>query len=281
MSVQTPLDPTPAPVPAPVSGPPRRPKGALAVAIGTIVVGGCVILGTLVSSGFAAVRDLSAMSMGAPLQQSDVRGISDVDVNIAGGALRIAFDDVSEAEIGGGGVGAWRLERRGDTLHVSSPRRSFADWSSRGEATLTLPRSLERQTLDLRVEVAGGSLDLTGDYGAVDVQVTGGNATVSGGASALSLTVAGGSVTADVQGAEEAAFEVAGGDLTADLTGAAPARTSVEVTAGSADIGLPNETYRLTSEGPGSVDSDLQTSPKATPRVEVQATLGSVTLRTT
>lgn len=276
MTLQTPLEPAPAPAPTP----PRRSKGALAVAIGTIVIGGFVIVGTLLSTGFTAVRDLSATSIGAPVQQNDVAGIRDLDVNVAGGALRIAYDDVSEAELGGGGVGAWTLERRGDTLHVSSPRRSFADWGARSQATLTLPRELERQNLDLRVEVAGGTVDLDGDYGDVNVTVTGGNATVSGAASALSFTVAGGSVTADVDGADTATFEVTGGDLTADLTGAAPARTSIEVTAGSADIGLPDDTYRVTSEGPGSVDSALRTSPTATPRVDVQATLGSVTLRT-
>jgi len=223
MSVHTPVDPKPTPS--------RRAKGALAVSIGTIVVGGCVIVGTLLSTGFTAVRDLSAMSLGAPVQQNDVAGIRDLDVDVAGGALRIVYDDVSEAELDGGGVGAWTLERRGDTLHVSSPRRSFADWGSGSQATLTLPRELGRQDLGLHVEVAGGSIDLSGD--------------------------------------------------SADLTGGAPARTRVDVTAGSADIGLPDATYRLSSEGPGSIDSSLQTSPTATPRVEVQATLGSVTLRTT
>lgn len=273
MSVQTPVDPKPTPS--------RRAKGALAVSIGTIVVGGCVIVGTLLSTGFTAVRDLSAMSLGAPVQQNDVAGIRDLDVDVAGGALRIVYDDVSEAELDGGGVGAWTLERRGDTLHVSSPRRSFADWGSGSQATLTLPRELGRQDLGLHVEVAGGSIDLSGDYGDVDVTVSGGSATVSGAASTLSLSVAGGSVTADVDGVDAATFEVTGGDLTADLTGGAPARTRVDVTAGSADIGLPDATYRLSSEGPGSIDSSLQTSPTATPRVEVQATLGSVTLRTT
>jgi hypothetical protein len=272
MTVQTPTDPKPAA--------PARSKGALAVAIGTIIVGGCVILGTLVSTGISAAYDLRGSEAGPPLQQSDVQGVRDLDVDLAGGALSISYDDVSDAELSGGGAGAWTLERRGNTLHVSSPRRSFADWGSGSQATLTLPQSLERADLDLRVEVAGGTLDLTGDYGNVDVQVTGGAATLSGGASALTLSVSGGSITADVDGADAATFEVTGGDLTADLTGAAPARTSVEVTAGSADIGLPDETYRLTSDGPGSVDNSLRTSPTATPRVDVQATIGSVTLRT-
>ena len=273
MTVEPSTEPTPAP--------PRRTKGASAVAIGTIIVGACVVLGTLVSTGLTAARELSSLSMGAPVQQSDVRGVRALDVDLAGGELQIAFDDVSEAELGGGAVGAWTLERRGDTLHVASPRRSFAQWGSGSKATLVLPRSLERQDLDLRLEVAGGSADLSGDYGDVDVQVSGGSATVSGGASALSLSVSGGSITADVDVAVTATFDVTGGELTADLTGAAPSRTAIEVTAGSADIGLPDDTYRYSSEGPGSVDSSLRTSPTATPRVEVQATLGSVTLRTT
>lgn len=278
MSVQTPLEPTPVPPTAPPS--PQRSKAALTVAIGTIIVGGCIILGTLVSTGFTAVRDLRSSEAGAPVQQSAVDGVRDLDIHVTGGVLTVAFAEVTEAELEGGGIGGWTLERRGNTLKVETPRRSFADWGNGAEATLTLPRELEGSNLDLRAEVAGGSLDLGGDYGDVDVQVTGGGATVTGSAAALTLSVSGGSATADVEGVDAATFEVAGGDLTADLTGGAPARTSVEVAAGSADIGLPDATYRFTSDGPGSVDNGLRTSPTATPRVDVQATIGSVTLRT-
>lgn len=278
MTVQTPLEPTPVPPTAPAA--PPRSKAALTVAIGTIIVGGCIILGTLVSTGFTAVRDLRGSEAGAPVQQSAVDGVRDLDIQVTGGALTVAFADVAEAQLDGSGIGGWTLEQRGETLKVATPRRSFADWGNGAEATLTLPKKLERSNLDLRVEVAGGSLDLGGDYGDVDVQVTGGGATVTGSASALTVSVSGGSATADVEGVDTARFEVTGGTLTADLTGSAPARTSVEVTAGSADIGLPDDTYRFTSEGPGSIDNGLRTSPAATPRVDVQATIGSVTLRT-
>ncbi|WP_396646117.1 hypothetical protein [Microbacterium sp.] len=273
MTVQTPPDPT--------TARPRRSGSALAVSILTIIVGGCVILGTLASSGFSAARNASAAEAGAPLQQSDTYGVRHLDVDVTGGALMIVYADVDEAELSGDGVGAWRLERRGSTLHVTTPRGSFADWGDGSEATLALPRALADRDVDVRGQLTGGTLDLDGDFGDVDVQVTGGSATLSGAVSALTLEVAGGSVSVDVDGARTAAFEVAGGELTASLTGAAPTRTSVEVTAGSADIALPDDTYRFTSEGPGSVDSSLRTSPTATPRVDVQATLGSVTLRTT
>ncbi|MXS73914.1 hypothetical protein CSIV_13630 [Microbacterium sp. CSI-V] len=277
MTLQTPLEPAPAPVPTP----PRRSPGSLAVAIGTIVIGGFVIVGTLLSTGFTAARELRSSDATAPLQQSAVDGVRDLDIEVSGGALTVVFADVSEAQLDGSGIGGWTLEQDGDTLKVATPRRSFSDWGNGAQATLTLPQDLERTNLDLRVEVAGGSLDLAGDYGDVDVQVAGGGATVTGSASALSISVSGGSATADVEGVDAATFEVTGGDLVADLTGAAPARTSIEVTAGSADIGLPDDTYRVSSDGPGSVDSSLKTSPTATPRIDVQATLGSVTLRTT
>ncbi|MFF8185943.1 hypothetical protein ACF044_01625 [Microbacterium sp. NPDC016588] len=276
MTLQTPLEPAPAPVPTP----PRRSPGSLAVAIGTIVIGGFVIVGTLLSTGFTAARDLRSSDATAPLQQSAVDGVRDLDIEVSGGGLTVVFADVSEAQLDGSGIGGWTLEQDGDTLKVATPRRSFADWGNGAQATLTLPQDLERTNLDLRVEVAGGSLDLAGDYGDVDVQVAGGGATVTGSASALSISVSGGSATAAVEGVDAATFEVTGGDLVADLTGAAPARTSIEVTAGSADIGLPDDTYRVSSDGPGSVDSSLKTSPTATPRIDVQATLGSVTLRT-
>lgn len=271
MSVQTPPDRTQAA--------PHRSTGTFAVSIITIVVGGCIILGTLASSGLSAVRNARSADAGPPVQLTDTSGVESVDIDVTGGALTVVYDDVPQAELDGDGAGAWRLERRGDTLYVATPRRSFADWGSEKGATLTLPRALEGDAVSVDARIAGGSFDLDGDFGDVDVEVSGGSANVSGGVNALALTVAGGSVSADVDGAVEATFDVAGGELTATLTGEAPTRTSIEVTAGSADIGLPDDTYRFTSEGPGSVDSTLRTSPSATPRVEVQAVMGSVTLR--
>lgn len=277
MTVQTPLDPTPPPAPAPT--PRRRSTAALAVSIVTIVIGGCAILGTLGSSGLSAIGVMRDNASGASVQQSETRGVRDLDIDVTGGALSVEYGDVSEAQLDGDGAGVWTLERRGDTLHVSSPDRGFRSWSGGASATLTLPQSLVRSGVDARIDVTGGSLDATGDFGAVSVKLSGGTATLSGHARSLDLSVAGGSASADVSDVDTAAFELAGGDLTATLTGSTPTRTTIDVTAGSVDLTLPEDTYRVIHDGPGSLDSALATSSTATPRVDVQTALGSVTLR--
>lgn len=279
MTVQTPLAPTPPPAAAPT--PPRRSGVALAVSIVTIVVGGCAILGAFASSGFSAAATFGRGPDGGQRQASDIEGVRDLDVDIAGGSLTIEYGEVSEAVLDGprADVAGWTFERRGSTLRVVSPDHSLVDWGSGPAATLTLPRELGRSDVDLRVDVAGGSLRVDGDFGDLTVQLTGGEATLSGRADALDLSVAGGSAVAEVSGTDSASFSVAGGDLSAVLTGATPTSTRIDVTAGSADIALPDDTYLVVSDGPGSVENTLPTSPTATARIEVQTALGSVTLR--
>ena len=279
MTVQTPLDPTPPPAAAPT--PPRRTGAALAVSIVTIVVGGCAILGAFASSGFSAAAAFSRSAGSGQTQASDIQGVRDLDVDIVGGSLTIEYGEVSEAVLDGprADVASWTFEKRGSTLRVVSPDHSLVDWGSSPAATLTLPRELGRSGIDLRVDLAGGSLQVDGDFGDLTVQLTGGEATLSGRAEALDLSVAGGSASAEVSGTDSAAFEVAGGDLSAVLTGTTPTSTRIEITAGSADIALPDDTYLVVSDGPGSLDNSLPTSPTATARVEVQTALGSVTLR--
>lgn len=278
MTVQTPLDPSPS---APAPTPPRRSGAALAVSIVTIVVGGCAILGTLGSTAFTAAAALSRSADGEQTRASDVAGLRDLDVDMAGASLTIEYGDVSEAVLDDAGANAsgWTFERRGATLRVVSPDDSFLDWDSSPAATLTLPRELGRSGVDLRVDLAGGSIEVDGDFRDLTVQVTGGAATVSGRADSLDLSVAGGSASAEMSGVDSADFEGTGGELTAVLTGTAPTNTTIDITAGSADIALPDETYLVVSEGPGSLDNTLRTSPTATPRIEVQTALGSVTLR--
>ena len=129
------------------------------------------------------------------------------------------------------------------------------------------------------IQVTGGALDVTGDFGDMSVEVAGGTASVDGVARDIDLTLSGGSATARIQDAETAAFEVAGGELTATLSGVAPTRTDVEVTAGSADITLPDDEYNVrVDDGLGSVDNDLRTSSSAVAEVDVTATMGSVRL---
>lgn len=278
MTTQIPLDaPTPAPVPPP---PPRR-TAALAVSIVTIVVGAVAFLGTVGGTAISAAVSLSDTGGRGDGGSLSARGLTDLDIDVAGGALTIEYGDVGDVEFASraGGPDGWTFERRGDTLRVASPDRpGLSSWGGGRSATLTLPRDLERSALDAKLQVTGGSLDLDATLGALRVDLAGGRVTLAGSAGSLELTVAGGSASAELRDVDTAAFEVAGGELSAGLSGATPSRTTVSLTAGSADIELPDDTYRVSTEGVGEVDNSLRTSSTATAVVEVEAALGSVSL---
>lgn len=276
----TPLDPTPlerTPPPAPTS----RRGAVLAVSIVTIVVGACALVGTVGGTAITAAATLSDTRSDIDAGSVSARDLTDLTVDVAGGSLTIEYGDVADATLDAGGSrrGEWLFERTGDTLRVSSPRGTFTGWDRSPGATLTLPWSLQNAPFNARVDVTGGTLDLDADMRSVTVNLAGGAVDLSGSAETLEVTVAGGAATAEMENVDTASFEVAGGELTAEMSGATPSRTAVTVTAGSADVTLPDDEYRVVNqEGIGSVDSSLRTSSSATAVVDVEAALGQVSL---
>ncbi|MDQ1136419.1 hypothetical protein QE410_001218 [Microbacterium sp. SORGH_AS 1204] len=278
---------TSAPTPAPsASEPPRRRGAAFAVSVITIAVGACVAVGTLAGTGVSAVASMADWRGQTATYDSSTDGtteqLTELDIDLAGGALTVEFGDVAFAQLDADSHGrkGWTFERDGDSLRVVSPSGSFADWGSGSRATLVLPQDLDGSGIRADIQVTGGALEMTGGFGDVTVEVAGGTASVDGVARDIDLTLSGGSATARLTDVETAAFEVAGGELTATLDGVAPTRTDVEVTAGSADITLPDDEYDVRiDDGLGSVDNGLLTSSSAVAEVDVQATMGSVRLR--
>jgi len=285
MTSPTPLDsatPTPTPTPAPApAAPPSRRTAAVAVSVVTIVVGAVAFLGTVGGTAISAAVTLSDTGEYGNGGSISARGLTDLDIDVAGGSLTIEYGDVSDAELAAraGGPDGWTFERQGDTLRVASPERPGPSaWGGGRSATLTLPRELAGTGLDATLQVTGGSLDVDATLGALRVDLAGGEVTVEGAARSLDLTVAGGSASVELDDVGTASFEIAGGELSADLSGTTPSRTTVSLTAGSADIVLPDDTYRVTTEGVGSVDNALRTSSSATAVVDVEAALGRVSL---
>lgn len=271
---------------SPTPGPPRRRGAAFAVSAVTIVVGSVVALGTLVGTGVPAVASLIDWRGQTATYDSSIddttEQLTGLDIDLAGGSLTVEFGDVESARLDADDRGrrGWTFQRDGDSLRVASPSGTFAGWGPGSRATLVLPRDLDGAGLHADIRVTGGTLDATGDFGEMAVDVAGGTASVDGGARDLDLTVTGGSASARILDAETASFEVAGGELTARLSGVTPTRTDVEVTAGSADVTLPDDEYDVrVDDGMGSVDNALRTSATASAEVDVTATMGSVRLR--
>lgn len=269
---------------------PRRRGAAFAVSVITIVVGAVVAVGTLTGSGLSAVASMAdwrsdSTSYDASYDDSSTDAsaqLRDLDIDLAGGELTVVYGDVAVAQLDADRRGrtGWTLERDGDQLRIASPTGSFVDAGRAARATLTLPRDLDGSGIRADIRVTGGALEVTGDFGDVSVEVAGGTASFDGSARDVDLTVTGGSASAEILDAETAAFEVAGGELTATVSGVTPTSTDVEVTAGSADITLPDDEYDVRiDDGVGSVDNGLRTSSSAVAEVDVTATMGSVRLR--
>ncbi|MBM3714982.1 MAG: hypothetical protein FJW64_04475 [Actinobacteria bacterium] len=288
------------------SGRPRT--AARIISIATTVLGAAVIAGTLGSTAVSAAAGMR----GSDDTRVGVVGVTDLDVDVAGARLTVAFADVATAQLtvdgargrsddrggpgdrgrrggtadaargGDGDRGGWRMERDGDTLEVTSPEGTWFAAGPRSAATLTLPLDLADGVLDAEFDIGAGSLDLAGEYRSLTVDVAGGRVDVDGTATSLDLTVTGGQAAVALADVAEARMELAGGRLSAALTGEAPRRTDIELTAGSADVLLPDEAYRVTvDDGMGEVDDRLPAADGAAgaPRVNVSATFGSVVLR--
>ncbi|KJL29998.1 DUF4097 family beta strand repeat-containing protein [Microbacterium oxydans] len=296
----TPLTPPPLaepqqPTPAQQADAPRRTSGATAIMVVTAVVGGIALLGSGGAAAAAATGSLFAPTVdrvfgadhGDSLRSVDVAGIDGIDVDVDAGNMRIEFGDVDEAQLSvTNGRGAdWTFELDGGTLQVHSPDFRFGWWfgswfGDDESAVLTLPESLRDSALDADLTLDAGSLDVVGDFGALDVDVNAGALDVQGAAERLGVEMSAGRADVLLDGVTEADLGVSAGNLTAELTGAAPTRTSIDVSAGSVDLTVPNVAYTIEQDiSAGSLDAKVEQSEGARRTIEVTLAAGSVTVR--
>ncbi|MFK0402794.1 hypothetical protein ACIQTT_10735 [Microbacterium sp. NPDC090225] len=298
----TPLTPPPASVPAQPTAsvtPPSAPSGptgsgarsggVTAIAIITAVVGGIALVGTAGTAAIAATSNISVASNagGDTVQGIDVDGIESLTVDADASSLRVEFGDVDQAELAISNRRGpdWTIERDGDELVVRSPDNRwdwwFGDWGGRGEvAVLTLPESLRADAIDADLTLDAGGLDVVGDFGALDIDVSAGALDVEGSATALAVDMSAGRADIVLADVDDASLSVSAGDLTVELTGTAPTRTTVEVSAGSVDLTVPDVAYDITqSVDAGSLDARVEQSASARRSIEVSLSAGGVTIR--
>ena len=282
--------PAPAPSPAPSgNGDTGRSSGATAVMILTAVVGGMALLGSGATAAVAATGSLVASSTEGTdsVLSEDASGIQGIDLDVDAGNMRIEFGDVDQAELAvtNSRGPAWTLERDGDSLVVRSPEFEFGWWfgswfGDDQSAVLTLPDSLRDSALDADLTLDAGSLDVVGDFGALDITVNAGALDVEGAASSLSIDMSAGRADATLDGVDRADLTVAAGDLNVDLTGRAPSQTTIDVSAGSLDLTVPDESYSITQDvSAGSLDAKVDQSSGAQRMIDVSLSAGSVTIR--
>ncbi|MFJ4223472.1 DUF4097 family beta strand repeat-containing protein [Microbacterium sp. NPDC089695] len=278
------------PSPAAPSGDSRgRGPGVTAVLVGTAVIGGIALIGAGGTAAVAATGTILAASSerSDSLQTTDADGVTSIDLDVDAGNMRIEFGDVDEAElsVANGRSPGWTLDRQGDELVVRSPEFRWGWWfggwfGDEESAVLTLPADLQQDALDATMNLDAGSLDVVGEFGALDITVNAGALDVEGAATSLAIDMSAGRADVVLDGVDDADLGVSAGDMNVELTGSAPTRTAVDVSAGSVDLTLPDTSYALSQDvSAGSLDPQIDQSSGSSRTIEVTLSAGSVTIR--
>lgn len=276
--------PAPTPLPA-ASG--ARSSGATAVMVITAVVGGIALLGAGGTAAAAAVGNVVSSSRPDSIQTVSVEGITGIDVDADASSMRVEFGDVDEAELAitNGRETAWTFERDGDELLVRSPRGVFGWWFGNwfGDeeiAVLTLPEDLRGDALDADLNLDAGSLDVTGDFGVLDIDVNAGALDVEGSATEADVQMNAGRADILLDSVETADFGVSAGDLTVELTGTPPTQTTIDVSAGSLDLTVPDVSYAIAQEvSAGTLNTKVDEASSARRTIDVTLSAGTATIR--
>lgn len=300
----TPLTPPPATAPQGPTPPPSddwsgsraeapRPEaessgsGRTAITVGIAIFGGLALLGSGGTAAVAASGDLWSASRPDSVQSVGVDGLESIDLDVDGSSMRIEFGDVDEAELSitNGRGPSWTFERDGDELIVHSPESRwgwwFGNWFGDEEiATLTLPENLDDGGLEGDLTLDAGSLDVEGGFSHLGIDVSAGEVNVEGSASSLDVDMSAGRADILLDGVEEAVLGVSAGNLDVELTGTPPRQTSIDVSAGSVDLMVPDVSYAITQDvSAGSLDAKIDQSGSAQRAIDVSLAAGSVTIR--
>lgn len=271
----------PAGAPAPVEPRSQAPR---VVAILAIVLGALLLAGAI---GGAIISTVAAASVHTSARTAAVAGVTDLDVDVSTGSLRVEFTDVNEAELevrSPSGADRWVLERNGNELVVSSPTRFggwlFENWffGNPGEGVLRLPASLER--LDAVVDLSAGQIIADGSFGELALTVSAGKANVQGTADSVTTQVSAGEARLELDDVQTADLGVSAGSLDARFSGRAPRDVSVEISAGSADLRVPDGRYAVESSvSAGDFNNRIGSTPGASNSIRVDVSAGSAVLR--
>jgi len=274
---------TPSPeAPASATVPPRSARSK-AIVTWTAVFGGLALVGT---AGTAAAASVSDFSRSTSEQSLDVAGIEGIDVDASAADVTVRFGDVTDAELEvSGGRGEWTMYRDDDDLVVRGPDSAFGwwfgGWFGDGQTvTLTLPQNLRAAGLDAELDLSSGALDVDADFGELDIDMSAGALSVDGSATDVTVNVSAGRADVRLDEVTEADLTVSAGDLDVELTGSAPDAVSIEVSAGTLELTLPDTEYKVIDQvSAGTLDTRIDESSDSRHTIEVTLSAGSATLR--
>ncbi|GAA3028988.1 hypothetical protein [Microbacterium dextranolyticum] len=263
--------------PAPPGGPRSSTR---VVAILAIVLGVVIIIGSLASAAFSAIR---TSTRGSAQLTADATGIRTLDVDISAGDLTIVYRGDEVALAVRGDTDAWRLDRDGDSVRVHTDRPWWNGWrvfDGEDSAVLTLPSALEHTALDAELKVAAGVLRTDATFDELAVRLSAGSVEVRGSARTVDAEVSAGRVVFDLAGADSADLRLSAGAITGSLTGAAPSTVAIDVSAGRLELTLPRDVYAVSTDvSAGTVDNGLRVDPTSRHRVTASVSAGAAVLR--
>lgn len=261
---------------------PRR-MAPRAVAITATALGAAIVLAT---AGTAAASTLASSSTSTSTRVLDVANVDGLRIDVSASQMQVRFADVADAQLdvtGAGGADRWTFERHDDELVVASPRWVFGiGWLFSGDTrvVLTLPQSMQSAGLDASFSLAAGDLDVEGDFADLEIDLGAGSLQLAGSAEDLSAEVSAGRADLDLRGVQEADLTVSAGDLVGQLTGSAPENISIDLSAGSIRLTLPDEDYDVqVGVSAGGIDNTLATSTSAPRRITGGVSAGTLVLR--
>lgn len=285
MSEQPTTPQGPAGSPQPEAPRPKRASTARVVSVVIAAAGGLV----LVTVG--ALAAVSAIDRGGSATSSTLTsgttGITGVDVDISAADFTLEFDDVDEAvlEVTGPHSDRWQLKREGNELQVDTARKGWLDFCfgwcqpSDQEVVLTLPRALGTGVIDAEIDLSAGSARAYGAFRSLNVDISAGSVSLEGSAKRLGVDMSAGRLDVQLSDVAEAALDVSAGSIEGTLTGDAPRDITIDLSAGSVRLTLPDVEYSLDSDiSAGSIDSTLRTRSSSPHQISAQISAGKITL---
>ena len=312
-----------APSPTGASG--KQSPTSRAILVITAAVGGVALLAVGVSAAYAAIAPqrfdgieaivgdanaengfddaddaaVPAVGDGSGTQTyfANVDDVQSLDLDIAAAGFELAFGDVTEAELVTSGDRAeeWMVSVEEGELSVETPARALtagclfncgAGGLGNATATLTLPESMsEDGRLDAEISVEGGAVRGAGSFRSLDLGLEAGELRLEGSAQRLAVDVEAGKAELDFADVVTAEVGVEAGSARLSLTGEAPDRVSVDASAGSAALDLPEADYRVDAKTElGELDdrlskSDDSAAADAAHVITVRAEAAKVTLQ--
>src|SRR5690554_1025941 len=241
-----------------------------------------ILVGTIARFAFSANREDTSGTYTVE-QQFDT-----VQLRASAADVNVRYTDIDEAELKfdqGGSNLRLDYDVSGGVLKVRVHQPgwgwNFGNWGWDNSATLdlSLPESMERDTVELMIETTAGNLTLDGEYGDVEIESTAGNLRMSGAADNLRISTTAGNVQLkdySVSGAFTSESTAGDSSLQFDSL---PDSIDVQSTAGNVNATVPSGSYRIeTDTTAGNVQQNVSSDQNSDRVYRFETTAGNIEL---